>query len=181
MIITENLNDLSAKRPSNVSANADFGFSDELKDAYESIYFNKSSFVAVSPKYEEKLLSDPKLADELAEKIDKLSALGGKDSIIIVDRRGEISQYRTKPDPRQERAERIEAEERKEALKARLRKKARVEAYFKIVKRNAIKRKLIEQENAKRPRKRYGISVSKLDGMARSILQLPMRTPDFEI
>lgn len=180
MIVTENLTALSAKRSAKTET-ADFGFSDELANAYKSIYFNKKSFVAVSPKFEEKLTQDPKLAENIAEKIEKLSALGGKDSVIVVDRRGEVSQYRTKPDPRQERAERLEAEERKEALKARLRKKARVDAYVKIVKQNALKRKLIEQENAKRPRKRYGISVSKLDSMARSILQLPTRTPDFEI
>ncbi len=184
MIISENLNELASMRRS-VKLSDGGGFlqavEEALDSAYGSIYFNKETFVAISPKFEEKLLKDPKLAEETVQKIDDLARLGGKDSIIVIDRSGDISQYRTKPDERQRRAEHIEAEERKEALKARLHRKARVEAYFKIVKRNAIKRKLIEQENAKRPRKRYGISVSKLDSVARSILQLPTRVPDCEI
>lgn len=142
--------------------------------AYNSIYFNKKSFVAISPKFEKKMQQDPKLAEETATKIDNLTKVYGgewKDNIIVVDRSGEIKLYSAKQSKREKELEELEAENLKEAIKARLRKKARVDAYFKIVERSAIKRKLIEQENAKRVRnKRYRTNLSRLNGVAQSIV-----------
>lgn len=141
--------------------------------AYNSIYFNNKSFVAISPKFEKKMQQDPKLAEDTATRIDNLTKVYGgewKDNIIVIDRSGEIKLYSAKQSKREKELEELEAENLKEAIKARLRKKARVDAYFKIVERSAIKRKLIEQENAKRARnKRYRTNLSKLNGVAQSI------------
>lgn len=143
-------------------------------DAYNSIYFNEKSFVAISPKFEKKMQQDPKLAEETAVKIDNLTKVYGgewKDNIIVIDRSGDIKRYSAKQSKREKELEELEAENLKAAIKARLRKKARVDAYFKIVERSAIKRKLIEQENAKRVRnKRYRTNLSRLNGVAQSIV-----------
>lgn len=150
------------------------------RDTYNSIYFNKKSFVAVSPKFEKEMQEKPELAPSIAQKIDELTRDFGNDRknrMIVIDRSGEITQYSTKTNKR---AEQREAENIKDAAKARLRKKARLEAYFKIVKQNSIKRKLIEQENIKRPRgKRYRSGGTQLDSIAKSILQQPNRTFSF--
>ncbi len=175
------LENLNMNRIRKSSESADNGFSEAVinavnkrDSAYNSIYFNKKSFVAISPKFEEKLQKDPALAEETAQKIENLTKLWGgeqNNNIIVIDRRGEVKQYCTNRGKREKELEELEAESIKEAIKARLRKKARVDAYFKIVERGAVKRKLIEQENAKRPRgKRYRYSVSKLNSVAQSIL-----------
>jgi len=178
------LTELNLNRSRKSPETADSGFSEAVADAinsrgsaYNSIYFNQKSFVAISPKFEKKLQTDPELAEETARKIEnltKLSALCGGDrnsSVIVIDRSGEIKQYHTKPSEREKRLEELEAESLKEAIKARLRKKARTDAYFKLVERNAVKRKLIEQENAKRPRgKRYRYNSAKLNSAIRSII-----------
>lgn len=149
--------------------------------AYDSIYFNQKSFVAISPKYEQKLLQDPKLARELAEKIGSMtSGFGNAQSsrVIVVDRSGELSEYSIKSYDKK--AAQREYDERKEAERARLRKKARQDAYFKIVQQISIKRKLVEQENLKRARgKRYSVSGTRLDSIAKSILQQPNNTYPF--
>lgn len=178
------LTELSLNRSRKSSATADSGFSEAVADAindrdsaYNSIYFNQKSFVALSPKFEKKLQEDPELAEQTAQKIENLAKLselcGGNrnSSVIVIDRSGEIKQYCTKPSKRDKKLEELEAESLKEAIKARLRKKARVDAYFKIVERNAVKRKLIEQENAKRPRnKRYRYNSSTLNSAVQSII-----------
>lgn len=142
-------------------------------DAYNSIYFNEKSFVAISPKFEKKMQQDPKLAEETAVKIDNLTKVYGgewKDNIIVIDRSGDIKRYSAKQSKREKELEELEAENLKAAIKARLRKKARLDAYFKIVERGAIKRKLIEQENAKRARnKRYRTNISRLNSVAQSV------------
>lgn len=175
------LNTLSSNRPRNTASAADSGFSEAVMNAindrdsaYNSIYFNQKSFVAISPQFEKKMQRDPELAEQTAQKIDNLTKVFGgdrKNNIIIIDRRGEVKQYCTQSDERLKKAEELEAESIKEAIKARLRKKARIDAYFKIVERGAIKRKLIEQENAKRPRgKRYRTNVAKLNSVAQSMV-----------
>lgn len=142
-------------------------------DAYNSIYFNEKSFVAISPKFEKKMQQDPKLAEETAVKIDNLTKVYGgewKDNIIVIDRSGDIKRYSAKQSKREKELKELEAENLKAAIKARLRKKARLDAYFKIVERGAIKRKLIEQENAKRARnKRYRTNISRLNSVAQSV------------
>lgn len=172
---------MSLNRSRKSSGTADSGFSEAVMDAindrdsaYNSIYFNQKSFVAISPKFEKKMQDDPKLAEETAQKIENLTKLYGGEwsgNVIVIDRSGEIKHFRTKPTDREKELEKLEAESIKEAIKARLRKKARVDAYFKIVERNAVKRKLIEQENAKRPRdKRYRYNTAKLNSAVQSIL-----------
>lgn len=146
-----------------------------------SIYFNRKSFVAISPKYEQKLLQDPELARELAEKINSMtSGFGSAQSnrVIVVDRSGELNDYSIKSYDKK--AAQREYDERKEAERSRLRKKARQEAYFKIVQQISIKRKLVEQENLKRARgKRYSVSGTRLDSVAKSILGQPNNTYPF--
>ncbi len=177
------INDLSAvtAKASAKATDFDDGFKQAVENAvidrdaaYNSIYFNKKSFVAISPKFEKKMQQDPKLAEETATKIDNLTKVYGgewKDNIIVVDRSGDIKRYSTKQSKREKELEELEAENLKAAIKARLRKKARIDAYFKIVERGAIKRKLIEQENAKRARnKRYRTNLSRLNGVAQSIV-----------
>ena len=167
---------------------ADDGFRQAIEDAlndkypiYDSIYFNKKSYVAISSKFEEKMRDDPELAREIAQKIEDMTrGLGSsyKDSMIVIDRSGEITQYSTKTGDKRDREREIE--ELKEVAKARRRRKARLDAYFKIVQQNAVKRKLIEQENVRRPRgKRYRSDPVKLDSMVRSILQQPKNTLSF--
>ena len=161
---------------------ADDGFRQAVEDAvnsrnsvYNSIYFNKKSYVAISSKFEEKMRQDPELAKEIAQKIEDMTKGLGcayKDSMIVIDRSGEITQYNTKTGDKRDRDREIE--ELKEVAKSRKRRKARLDAYFKIVQQNSVKRKLIEQENVRRPRgKRYRSDPVKLDSMVRSILQQP--------
>ena len=154
---------------------------DALKDknsVISSIYFNKKSYVAISPKFEEKMREDPELAREIAQKIEDMTkGLGSayKDSMIVIDRSGEITQYNTKTGDKRDREREIE--ELKEVAKSRLRRKARLDAYFKIVQQISVKRKLIEQENVRRPRgKRYRSDPAKLDSLVRSIIQQPKNT-----
>lgn len=131
-----------------------------------SDYFGGASnpMVVISPKIEEKMRNDPDFSEELSQKLNELLHNQGKsikDSIVIVNKNGEISQYctRSKREP-----EHPTAEELKEVAKARARRKARLDAYFHLLERTAIRRKLIEQENAKRLlNKKYRRSVSGLD------------------
>lgn len=164
------LAELCAWKSESKTSVADFGFQQAVDVAINS----RNSFVAVSPKFEKQMREDPDLAREIAEKIEKMLAESKncKDSMIIVDRRGEITEYHNKPYNKEE-AER-EAEIAKEVEKSRLRRKARLDAYFKLVERVAVRRKLIEQENAKRPRgKRYRSDPTKLDMLVKSISQEP--------
>lgn len=179
------INDLSElffKYTNSGSGVADDGFQQAVDEAigsrnsvYNSIYFNKKSYVAVSSKFEEKMREDPELAREIAQKIEDMTkGLGRayKDSMIVIDRSGEITQYNTKTGDKRDREREIE--ELKEVAKSRIRRKARLDAYFKIVQQNSIKRKLIEQENVKRPRgKQYRTNSTKLDSLVRSILLQP--------
>lgn len=181
----KDLSELSFMSIGSRSGTADDGFQQAVEEAVNdrnaiinSIYFNKKSYVAISSKFEEKMREDPELAREIAQKIDNMTKGFGhayKDSMIVIDRSGEITQYNTKMGDKRDREREIE--ELKEVAKARLRRKARLDAYFKIVQQNSVRRKLIEQENAKRPRgKRYRASSTKLDSMVRSILQQPKNT-----
>lgn len=139
-----------------------------------------SGYVVVSPKLEEKLKADPELAEEIAQKINEMCRCYGencRDNIVVVDRNGEITHYCTKHDKNKDYPT---AEQLKELAKARARKKARLDAYFKLVERISIKRKLIEQENAKRAvNKKYRYSVAKIDLIAKSILQKPSKEPEY--
>ena len=124
--------------------------------------------VVISPVIEDKMRSDPKYAEELAKKINQLLQGQGsrmKDCIVIVNQDGEITQYCIRP----EREKHPTAEELREVAKARARRQAKLAAYFHSLERAAIKRKLIEQENAKRfLDKKKRLSVSALDMMART-------------
>lgn len=168
------------------------GFGAELAEALEKhsdssentgTYFAgyTNAFVVISPKTEEKLLSDPEYSEQLSQKLEELLHSQGqsmKNSVVIVNREGEISQHCF----RSEREERHPtAEELKEVAKARARKKARLDAYFHLLERVSIKRKLIEQENAKRlTNKKYRLSVSGLDIAARSRqITAPPMNPDY--
>lgn len=160
---------------------ADNGFRQAVWNAVNdkrSVYFNRKSFIAISPKLEERMEQDPELAREIAQKIEEMtSGLGSscKNHMIIIDRSGEITQYC--PQKYDKRARDREYEEAKAVEKARLRRKARLDAYFKIVQQISIKRKLIEQENIRRPRgKRYRSDTTKLDSLVKSILQQPNNT-----
>ena len=125
--------------------------------------------VVISPKIEDKLRSDPEYSELLSKKLKELlhgQSENLKNSVVIVDKNGEITQHCFSRD-REERHP--TAEELKEVAKARARKKARLDAYFRLLERVSIKRKLVEQENAKRfAGKKYRFSVSCLDIIARS-------------
>lgn len=145
-----------------------------LNSAYNSIYYNKKSFVAVSPKFEKKLQEDPELAREISRKIDDITnGLSGNRSrhMIIVDRSGEITEYTEKP--YDSKAAQKELDERKAVERARLRKKARLDAYFKLLNQAAMKRKLVEEENIKRARnKRYRVSGTHAQSIAQSLFPI---------
>ena len=151
--------------------------------AYNSIYFNTKSFVAVSPKFEKKLQDDPELAREISQKIDDItSGLTGNRNrhMIVIDRSGEITEYTEKPYDKK--AAEKEQEDRREVAKARLRRQARLDAYFKLLNQMSMKRKLIEQENLKRARnKHYRPAGTRIDSIAASLfpLQSPFDISDF--
>lgn len=163
-------------KPNPPSFAADSGFT----SAVEAALNLRDTYTVISPKLEEKLSQDPDLAQNVAKKLAELTrgySGDGKNRLIVVDRRGEVAEYNTSRDKR---AEQREYENAKEAAKARLRKKARLEAYFKIVKQISIKRKLIELENLKHPRnKRYRKNGTQLDNIAQNILQQPNRVYPF--
>lgn len=139
------------------------------------------AFIAVSPKITEKIKNDPEYSEELSQKLNALLKQQGenlKNCVVIVNREGDISQhcFYSKNEERHP-----TAEELKEVAKARARRKARLDAYFHLLERNSIKRKLIEQENAKRLRdKKFRYTVSGLDITARSRqLTPPPLDPDY--
>ena len=181
----KDISELSFMSIGSKANSSDDGFQKAIDNAlsdknsvYNSIYFNKKSYVAISQKFEKKMRENPELAREIAQKIEDMTkGLGSayKDSMIVIDRSGEITQYNTKTADKRDREREIE--ELKEVAKSRLRRKARLDAYFKIVQQISVKRKLIEQENVRRPRgKRYRSDPAKLDSMVRSILQQPKNT-----
>lgn len=145
-----------------------------MNSAYNSIYYNKKSFVAVSPTFEKKLQDDPELAKEISRKIDEMtsSMTGSKyRHTIVIDRRGEITEYTEKPYDRK--AAQKELEERKEVERARLRRKARLDAYFKLLNQMSMQRKLIEQENRKRlQNKRYKVSGASAQSIAQMLFPI---------
>lgn len=170
--------------PFNINPNNSFSDSDagEFQAIVESAVAARNSlcgsrsegFVVVSPKLEEKMNENPELYEDLKQEIEQ--ARKNKDCITIFDRIGERTSYSTKND----RQDHPTSEELKEVAKARARRKARLDAYFHLLERVCIKRKLIEQENAKRwARKKYR-SVSDIDCIARSrqILE-PPKNPDY--
>ena len=72
------------------------------------------------------------------------------------------------------------AEELKEVAKARARRKARLDAYFHTLEKVCIKRKLVEQENAKRVCCKKYRSVTELGLIAKSRqLTTPPKNPDY--
>ena len=167
------------------SDNTDDDFRQAVENALHSknfeldpIYRNRNSHIVISPKFEARIQDDPELALEIAQKIKSMtSSLGShcKDNTIIIDRSGEITQY--SPKSYDKKAREREIEDAKEVAKARLRRKARLDAYFKIVQQVSMKRKLVEQENIKRPRnKRYRSDIVRLDSIVKSILQQPNNT-----
>ena len=167
------------------TAVSDDSFRQAIEDAVcgknselDPIYHNQNSYVVISPKFEEQLQNDPELALEIARKIESMTGAmcrRQKENTIIIDRRGELTQY--SPKSYDKKAREREYEEAKEVEKARLRRKARIDAYFKIVRQISMKRKLVEQENIKRPRnKRYRSDIVKLDSIVKSILQQPNNT-----
>ena len=178
---------------STFAQNSDGGlFQSELDNAIEkqsdnsgecSGYFGGcwNPMVVISPKIEEKMRNDPEYSEELSQKLNELlhgRGRSAKDTVVIVSKDGEISQYCTRP---KREPEHPTAEELKEVAKARARRKARLDAYFHLLERVAIKRKLIEQENAKRLRnKKYRYSVSGLDIEARTHqITTPPMNPDY--
>ncbi len=141
----------------------------------------QGAFVVISPKIEEKLHSDPEYSEQLSQKLEELLKKQGeclKNSVVIVNKKGEITQhcFRSKREERHPTSEELKA-----VAKARARKKARLDAYFHLLERVSIKRKLIEQENAKRLiNKKYRLSVSGLDITARSRqITTPPMDPDY--
>lgn len=137
-------------------------------------------YAVISPDLEAKILQDPELAEQIAKKISDIQkSLGEKCSndIIIADKNGGITHYCMKENDKDSPS----AEELKEIAKARARKKARLDAYFRLLERLSIKRKLIEQENAKRAfNKKYRYSVSKLNCIAQSyLLSPPPKNPEY--
>ena len=174
--------DKTLSAPAYAARNSDGGlFRSELSDALGKqsstdtgkcfCYFGEPSepMVVISQKIEDKMKNDPDYSDELSRKLEELlqNQRGCcKDHILIVNRDGEIMQYCNRHDRKPEHPT---AEELKEVAKARARRKARLDAYFHLLERVSIKRKLIEQENAKRLlNKRYRRSVSNLDIEARA-------------
>lgn len=141
-----------------------------------------SGNVIISPKLEDRLSEDSESARELREKIlqaikDLDRKYGDRDSVVIVNRQGEVSQYSFKKEK-----DRMQptADELKEIAKARARKKARLDAYFHLLERISIKRKIIEQENAKTSGKRYRCPVTLLDIIARNRqITSPPLNPDY--
>ncbi len=146
----------------------------EFRSMLDSILANN---VLISPKIEKQLIGNSDLAQEIEQKIHEL---GGslQNSIVIVNRRGEVSQY-TFPKEREE--THPTAEELKAVARARARKKARLDAYFHLLERVSIKRKLIEQENAKRfLSKKYRFTSTRLDSTARARqITVPPMNPDY--
>ena len=139
------------------------------------------AFTVVSPRIIEKIKNDPEYSEELSQKLNALLKRQGesiKNCVVIVNREGEISQhcFYSKNEERHPTAEELKA-----VAKARARRKARLDAYFHLLERNSIKRKLIEQENAKRLlNKKFRFSVSGLDITARSRqLTPPPLDPDY--
>ena len=166
--------------PNNIFPDPDFG---EFQSFVESAVaervspcsHNSEGLVIVSPKLEEKMHRDPELYEELRQQIEQ--AQKNKDYITIFDKTGERTVYCTKND----RQEHPTAEELKEVAKARARRKARLDAYFHLLERLSLKRKLIEQENAKRAvNKKYRCSLSRINCIVRSRqLTDPPKNPDY--
>lgn len=124
-------------------------------------------FVAISPKIVAKMRENADLCENIRSQIEKLQQNiqnNARDSFIVVDRNGEVLKYRVKDD----RPSHPTAEELREVAKARARKKARLDAYFHLLEKICIKRKLIEQENAKNRGKKYRISATLLNRLAES-------------
>lgn len=138
-----------------------------------------SGNVIISPKIQGQLAGGSEAAREIREKISQaMKELGSdRDSVIIVNRQGEVSHYSFK---KENDKTRLTAEELKAVAKARARKKARLDAYFHLLERVSIKRKLIEQENAKASNKKYRCSVTRLDIIARNRqITSPPLNPDY--
>ncbi len=124
-------------------------------------------FVAISPKIIAKMRENADLCENIRSQIEKLQKNiqnNARDSFIVVDRNGEVLKYRIKDD----RPSHPTPEELREVAKARARKKARLDAYFHLLEKVCIKRKLIEQENAKNKGKKYRISETLLNRLAES-------------
>lgn len=182
-----NVTERTAPGLSEIRASDSGGFQSELAGALgKRSEMTEDNFcgypgVVISPKIEEKLRSDPEYSELLSKKLKELlhgQSENLKNSVVIVDKNGEITQHCFSRD-REDRHP--TAEELKEVAKARARKKARLDAYFRLLERVSIKRKLIEQENAKRfAGKKYRFSVSCLDIIARSRkIAAPPPDPDY--
>lgn len=140
-----------------------------------------SGSVIISPKIENQLFSETELAQQTRQKLtEKIKEMGGEleHSILLVNKRGEVSRYDLS---RKREMTSPTAEELKAVARARARKKARLDAYFHLLERVSIKRKLIEQENAKRfLNKKYRFSATTLDSTARARqITVPPMNPDF--
>lgn len=169
-----------------ISERAQSGDDSLFRDAVENALSERGtlsagceeSMILISSKLEEKLKNDPELAEDIYRRINEMCGCYGKncrDNIVVVDRNGEIARYCPTHDKRKDR---VTDEKLKEIAKARARKKAKLDAYFKLVERISIKRKLIEQENLKRgANKKYRYSVMQLDAIAKSISQKPSKEP----
>lgn len=134
-----------------------------------------SGNVIISPKIEARLDEDPELSENIVQEIRRLGGLNTSgSSVVIVNRRGEVSRYSFDKDRRESHPT---AEELKAVARARARRQARLDAYFHLLERVSIKRKLIEQENARRfLNKKYRASATQLDSTARArqITPLPL-------
>lgn len=173
--------DINALMRSREQTTDDGLFRDAVEEALgQGVSGGAESLVLVSSKFEEKLKQSPELAEEIYGRINEMCGCYGKncrDNIVVVDRNGEIARYCPTHDKRKDQKT---AEELKEVAKARARKKAKLEAYFKLVERISVKRKLVEQENLKRGiNKKYRYSVMQLETIAKSICQKPVKEPAY--
>lgn len=137
-----------------------------------------SGTTIISPKFEQKLRDDSELREAFSEKISSMTMGCGnincKDDIVIVARDGNIIQYCLERE--RNRFKKPDAEELKSVARARARKRAKLSAYFRRLQRYGIKRKLVEQENAKRVKGKKFRSVSKLNTITDSLttIQTPL-------
>lgn len=161
----------------NFSGNSESADDNEFRSALDAML---SGNVIISPKIEQQLFGDSELADQTRQKLtEALRELGGEleNGVLLINRRGEVSKYTFRKDE----LKHPTAEELKAVARARARKKARLDAYFHLLERVSIKRKLVEQENAKRfLNKKYRLSATRLDitARARQITAPPMN-PDY--
>ena len=138
-------------------------------------YFSGTTII--SPKFEQRLEDDSELREAFYKKLSSMApGCGRKDcrgDTVVVARDGNIFSFCFERE--KERFKKPTSEELKAVAKARARKRAKLSAYFRRLQRYGIKRKLVEQENAKRVKGKKYRSISKLNTITDSLttIQLP--------